>query len=72
MKSRQILRLLLFLPLIYYIYISIYYDNEVTTREGQKNKFISDFFKVDKIGNLDFSISSKNWPFKNQLNNVII
>jgi hypothetical protein len=72
MKTRQILRLLLFLPLICYIYISIYYDNDITTREGQKNKFISDNFRVDKIGDLNFTISSKDWPFKDKLDNEFL
>src|SRR3989339_130598 len=72
MKIGQILRLLLFLPLIYYLYISITYDNNVRIRESQKNKFVSEKFKVDKEGDLIFNISNKNWKYKDRLNNELL
>jgi hypothetical protein len=72
MKIGQILRLTLFLPLIYYIYVSLNYDNAVLIRESQKNEFISKKFKVDKEGDLIFTISNKTWPFKNKLDNELL
>jgi hypothetical protein len=72
MKIGQILRLTLFLPLIYYLYISINYDNNVGIRESQKNKYVSEKFKVDKVGDLIFNISSKEWPFKDRLGNELL
>lgn len=72
MKIGQILRLTLFLPLIYYLYISITYDNNIGIRESQKNKYVSEKFRVDKEGDLIFNISSKEWKYKDKLDNELL
>ena len=72
MKIKQILRLTLFLPLTYYIYISQNYEDNILIRESLYNKYVSEKFKVDKEGDIVFNISGKSWPFKNYLDNELL
>ena len=72
MKIRQILRLILFLPLIYYIYISQNYDNNINIRESINNRYTSEVLKFDKEGELTFNITKESWPFKDKLDNELL
>ena len=72
MRIKQIIRLFLFLPLCYYIYISQKYENNISIRESINNKFLSEKISFDREGEVRQEVTDLLWPFKNRLDNELL